>query len=214
MDDNDQKEKLLQQIHKSQNQRVQLMSLFAELDAASVILHRELNTALERYEYHLRETCDVFTKLDIGNYFHSIYIGHEWHALQSNESVDFRNDDGKYVLAKVTDKSNTKLQINGASIDCVAESNRFAKPGSVSGRPAHRLRHLNVGDGAKVNALHNTKHHGSYLWIPCQIVQFDEVDSNINYEFSNTKTKQYVKRKSGQIQVSYVLENEHHMQWV
>merc|ERR1712228_825433 len=90
--------------------------------------------------------------------------------------------------------SNLTININRynhgfVTSDFEKELHRFAKIGSISQRPSHRLKTLKKGDYVNINAM-----DGDRAWKHGKILQFDV--------------------KSGQIQVSYQIEDdnkEHHI---
>ncbi len=83
--------------------------------------------------------------------------------LNVNDSIDYRDNVGgyvgKFVLAKIMEKNGSKLKIHydgwsskwDICSDYETELYRFAKAGTVSQRPAHRFKELNVGDKVNIN---------------------------------------------------------------
>ena len=75
-----------------------------------------------------------------------------WH-LKANDEIDHRDKAGKFVYAKIIERRGTKLKIHYLNwtsrwdvwCDHAKELHRFARAGSVSKRPAHRLTHLQKG---------------------------------------------------------------------
>ena len=76
-------------------------------------------------------------------------------TLKLYDKIDFRCKNGKFVLSTIIMKHGTRLKIQYARsysyriyawIDAQMELYRLAKPGSISERPAHRLKSLKVDD--------------------------------------------------------------------
>ena len=123
---------------------------------------------LNRFEKHM--TLNIARKLKVG------------------DKIDHMDKRGKFCKAVVIGKTEDGLKVHyeGRSVDddvisdYKTELRRFAKRGSISGRPAHRLKELKKGDFVNVNPMGR---HPEIGWQCCKIQQMD--------------------KQSGQIQVCY-----------
>lgn len=98
--------------------------------------------------------------------------------LKVDDAVDFRVSTGQWIIATITQKvgSNVDLFANGWNdwCDYSTQLQRFAKPESISKRPAHRLQDLKVGD--YIDIFPAQRHPG---WRPAEIKQIDESSGQI-----------------------------------
>eukprot|EP01084_Bolivina_argentea_P126135 223398_1 len=115
----------------------------------------------------------------------------EAHKLNIGEKVDHRDLYGHWALATIIDKAHDRsgmlqLHYDGLSAqydtECsyINELHRFALPGSISRRAAHRLRSIKVGSLVDINTM---QHPG---WRKAEVVACSQ--------------------RSGQIQVQYLLD--------
>ena len=116
--------------------------------------------------------------------------------LKLNDKIDHRDSSGRFVYATVSEKQGTNLKIHYVGwarkwdvwSDFQEELYRFAKPGSISNRPAHRFKELKKGDHIDINP---TRTH--YGWKCGEIRRLDQ--------------------KSGQVQVAYKFADEAYLYW-
>ncbi|ETO08762.1 hypothetical protein RFI_28625 [Reticulomyxa filosa] len=117
--------------------------------------------------------------------------------LRVNDCIDHRDNVGRYLYATIIEKVGSRLKIHyeewsdtwNCYSDYSQEIDRFAKSGSISRRPPHRLMNLKQGDFVDVNP--KLKHPG---WVASQIRRKD--------------------RYSGQIQVIYEHDSRLYLTWV
>ena len=121
--------------------------------------------------------------------------------LKVHDKIDHRDNSGRFINATVTEKQGTNLKIHYVGCDYYEyglvpdvwsdfqeELYRFAKPGSISNRPAHRFKELKKGDHIDINP---TRTH--YGWKCGEIQKLDQ--------------------KSGQVQVAYEFADESYLYW-
>jgi len=116
--------------------------------------------------------------------------------LKIHDKIDHRDQVGRFVFATVSEKQGTNLKIHydGWSrkwdtwSDFGGEIHRFAAPGSISKRPAHRFEHLKKGDYVDINPTQ--RHPG---WKCGEIRRLDQ--------------------KSGQVQVVYESMDKNYLYW-
>jgi len=114
--------------------------------------------------------------------------------LRVGDAVDHRDTVGRFLLATIMETKGTKLRISYGGwshksniwSDYANEPHLFAIAGSVSKRPAHRLKHLHRGSFVDVNP---PRHPG---WRSAEIVDC----------------------RSGQVQVVYEHDHESWVHWV
>ena len=85
----------------------------------------------------------------------------EAHKLQIGDKVDHRNVYGKFLTATITHKSKSGMfkihyddhisSTHDTECSYVNELYRFAKVGSISRRPAHRLKYIKTGSFVDIN---------------------------------------------------------------
>ena len=118
--------------------------------------------------------------------------------LKVHDKIDHRDEIGRFLYATVSQKQGSNLMIHydGWSkkwdtwSDFKKEIHQFAKAGSISKRPAHRLKHLKKGDYIDINPTHR---HPASGWTCGEIKRFD--------------------KESGQIQVIYTYGDKHYLYW-
>ena len=73
------------------------------------------------------------------------------------DEIDYRWSNGKFIYAIIAKKRGIKLKIlslKGSEwVDFTKELHRFAKPGSISLRPRHRMKGLKIGDLVDIKPL-------------------------------------------------------------
>eukprot|EP01084_Bolivina_argentea_P137726 242555_1 len=121
----------------------------------------------------------------------------EAQKLRIHDKIDHRDSVGRFVLATVVQKHDTNIKIHYIGWDSKfdtwsdfkTETYRFAKAGSISKRPSHRLMNLKTGDFVDINPIH--RHPG---WKCGEIRKLDQ--------------------HSGQIQIVYKIHDKNYLYWV
>lgn len=116
--------------------------------------------------------------------------------LRLNDLIDHRDPVGKSALATVVQKKGSILKIHYTGwkkkwdnwCDYAIDGCRFAMPGSISLRTAHRFQELKVGDYVDVNPI--LRHPG---WKCGEILRLDH--------------------QSGQVHIVYDCEQTHFLYW-
>eukprot|EP01084_Bolivina_argentea_P047706 87928_1 len=107
--------------------------------------------------------------------------------LKPDDMIDFRKDDGKFILVKISQKQNSFLLLESIGINnkynkwCnyKIELHRFAKPYSISTRQAHTLKHLQTNDFIDVSSPFQIPIYQYSEWKYAQIIQFDDNSDQI-----------------------------------
>eukprot|EP01084_Bolivina_argentea_P288837 495820_1 len=159
-----------------------------------------------------------------------LYIPHlelrDAFKLKIGDTLDHRDEFGLFALATITHKRDAILKIHyeGWSdtwdtwSDFEKELHRFAKPFSISQRPAHRLQSLKDGDLIYINP--GLKHSG---WKPGKIVQHQQGYGQVEVSYTHDGKNYFIwthldncaeitlypdYAKSREVYNNYVLENE------
>ena len=111
--------------------------------------------------------------------------------LQVGDKIDFSDTMRLFYSATIIKKQSTKFKIQfdgfskNTSSDYKQQLYRFAKHGSISSRPAHRLKNLRIGDCVDINPL---RKHSDLGWTSGKIMQFidDSGQIQVNYEYKGT----------------------------
>eukprot|EP01084_Bolivina_argentea_P113379 202075_1 len=161
----------------------------------SVINNIHIRNCLEQDPYikEPNENIDFITNI---SQFPNHMTVKEANKIEIRDKIDHRDSVGRFVSATVIDKFGPNLQIhyNGwsAKFDVWShfhkEPFRFAHENSISKRPAHRFKHLKVGDSVHINP---TQIHPG--WKCGKVTTFDT--------------------KSGQIQVVYKFLHQKCLYW-
>eukprot|EP01084_Bolivina_argentea_P187625 323135_1 len=131
------------------------------------------------------------------------YTIFELDKLKVGDKFDYRDEVGRFVLATIADKSESKLKIHfiGWSTkwdtwcDYKNEVQKFAKAETISKRPAHRFKKLKKGDYVDVNPTN--RHPG---WKCGEIRRVDK------HPITQTLI-------SGQIQMLYEHNDKNYLYW-
>lgn len=116
--------------------------------------------------------------------------------LQTNDWIDWRDDDGLYTVGRIVNKRKGLIRIDGEKTVCVnfndQRSKVFAHPDSISKRPPHRY-------------TGNLCQKGTYVEVYPQ--HFDNCKRNTWH------IGKVIEFKRGQIKIQYCYKNETHEYW-
>eukprot|EP01083_Nonionella_stella_P186142 680714_1 len=130
--------------------------------------------------------------------------------LKVNDKIDHRDCAGRYQKATIKDKQGDyyKIHYNGWSRKWDILSNyrtqlhRFAEYGSISQRPAHRLKHVKQGDAVLLNI---SSYSSKFTWKTGKInrtdghsgqvhISFEKDDGSVGYSWEHLDDETMVKR--------------------
>ena len=136
---------------------------------------------------------------DYDSYHSQILTKNEISQLKEGDEIDHQDEVGRFTFAKIEKKKKDDVYIHYIGwgkkwnqwCNVIHDADRFARPHSISIRPAHRLKKLKVNDKVDINPM--LKHPG---WKNGYIRQFDE------------------KYHSGHVQIVYTFRGIEYLHWV